>query len=740
MVERDCLGGSRLPRAGVRLTEYEPDRSDDYVRRLDREATSFFFTNFPEDALAGNLWKLFAKYGRVGEVYIPQKLNKWGCRFGFVKYREVKNTVELERRLGEVWMGTFKLRVNLSRFAKGSSSNQPKQVTDRTSHGNKEKMVQPGISFKTAVTKNTEVTTTKVAENGKGLGESRRSGLEGALLVEPELSFLHVLKRSFVGRMVNGGDVKTLQLNLCLSGFRDVKVAALGGGKIILFSEPVIDLHHVISSKHWWNGVVEEFVEWSPNIVSSKRDIWVNIYGVPLQCWGELFFRMVTETCGEFLSVDVETRNKTRLDVARVKLSCPLIGFIDRVVPVMVQGVSSVTRVVEERGYVFAEDRDLQEDQLRWSVAASSCKSLGQGPVMAMVEESVMGDSDSDVSVGDQPEKQATKETTDGFDRMKKGTDVSFALSDSRRATSSIRVVGKEPKGDLELEVSVAAEKVRGLTSLEVGDACEVLKGHQAMVGPTVLRKASDVDLVDMGVGPSQICANLLEEGGRFFSGQFLDKGAQAVNGPLVVGLCSVSKNVEELANGVISDLSKKDSTDVPDLGHSMSSKLDSFLKGSAQRNNEGVVITIAENTICYLLSHEDKTGSEDSSLPLVKKTLLKNRKATLRPQSLPTLGGPKCLRFMGAVQASSKQGKHRKAVSLEEGVVWSAGKLIRGSKIQAVEAEGELEGDIVDDVSTSRVGSPVQQPLLNNKDPHSRVRRPLGEDSIEDVDRFGVK
>jgi hypothetical protein len=36
-----------------------------YVHRLDKVATSFFFTNFPEEVKAIDLWPRFAKYGRV---------------------------------------------------------------------------------------------------------------------------------------------------------------------------------------------------------------------------------------------------------------------------------------------------------------------------------------------------------------------------------------------------------------------------------------------------------------------------------------------------------------------------------------------------------------------------------------------------------------------------------------------------------------------------------------------------
>jgi RNA recognition motif-containing protein len=87
-----------------------------YIHRLDREATTFFFTNFPEEVKAIDLWPRFARFGRVGEVFIPKKVDKQGKRFGFVKYREVKDEIELLRSISNIWVKSFKLRVNLSKF------------------------------------------------------------------------------------------------------------------------------------------------------------------------------------------------------------------------------------------------------------------------------------------------------------------------------------------------------------------------------------------------------------------------------------------------------------------------------------------------------------------------------------------------------------------------------------------------------------------------------------------------
>jgi hypothetical protein len=226
-LERDALG--HQPRVGgVRLTEFVPEKSDGYVKRLDNMSTSFFFTNFPEETLAVDLWKLFARFGRVGEVFIPKKLNRWGERFGFVKYMEVKEVAELSRRLGDVWVGTYKLRVNLSRFAKGSSSTPQTSVPQTGNHIpkrlGKEAAIIPGKTFKAVLSTATTGLQTKGKE-GKLGGPITK---EGALVVEPEIELVKTLSKSYVGRLVNMGNPKNLQLKLSLEGFKTTTVTSMG--------------------------------------------------------------------------------------------------------------------------------------------------------------------------------------------------------------------------------------------------------------------------------------------------------------------------------------------------------------------------------------------------------------------------------------------------------------------------------------------------------------------------------
>lgn len=83
-------------------------------------STSYYFTNFPDNHDLEDMWKLFLRWGRVIDVFIPQKRDKFGKRFGFVKFLEVKNPKALEEQLDSLWIGSYKLRVNIPAFDRGA--------------------------------------------------------------------------------------------------------------------------------------------------------------------------------------------------------------------------------------------------------------------------------------------------------------------------------------------------------------------------------------------------------------------------------------------------------------------------------------------------------------------------------------------------------------------------------------------------------------------------------------------
>nr|GEY09630.1 RNA-directed DNA polymerase, eukaryota, nucleotide-binding alpha-beta plait domain protein [Tanacetum cinerariifolium] len=86
---------------------------EDYVHQI---STSIYVTNFPEQFFFRDLWKKCQEYGRVIDVYIPNRRTKSGDRFGFVRFIHIKDVDRLVKNLCTLWMGRLRLHANVVRF------------------------------------------------------------------------------------------------------------------------------------------------------------------------------------------------------------------------------------------------------------------------------------------------------------------------------------------------------------------------------------------------------------------------------------------------------------------------------------------------------------------------------------------------------------------------------------------------------------------------------------------------
>jgi hypothetical protein len=93
-----------------------------------------------------------------------------------------------------------------------------------------------------------------------------------------------------------------------------------------------------------------EIKPWNPGLLAVQREVWIQIYEIPLHIWGENLFKMVGKSLGTFLDFDMETASMARFDVARLKILTTTWAFIDVAIKVEVEGVVFDLWVVEERG------------------------------------------------------------------------------------------------------------------------------------------------------------------------------------------------------------------------------------------------------------------------------------------------------------------------------------------------------------------------------------------------------
>ncbi|KAL8536824.1 hypothetical protein ACS0TY_012119 [Phlomoides rotata] len=81
---------------------------------------SCFFKNFSDSCSMKELYRKFKEIGSVRDVFIPKRRDKSGTRFGFVRFGGNVDRMGMEQKLNNIWIGSFKIRANLSKFARTS--------------------------------------------------------------------------------------------------------------------------------------------------------------------------------------------------------------------------------------------------------------------------------------------------------------------------------------------------------------------------------------------------------------------------------------------------------------------------------------------------------------------------------------------------------------------------------------------------------------------------------------------
>lgn len=89
-------------------------RLPEYDRGFLQRLTSYYLCSYPPDWGRKALWYKFAEFGRVGDVFVPNRRDKRGQKFGFVRFEGVKDVKALEAALDGLRFGDFDIRVRLA--------------------------------------------------------------------------------------------------------------------------------------------------------------------------------------------------------------------------------------------------------------------------------------------------------------------------------------------------------------------------------------------------------------------------------------------------------------------------------------------------------------------------------------------------------------------------------------------------------------------------------------------------
>nr|GFA37584.1 hypothetical protein CTI12_AA191580 [Tanacetum cinerariifolium] len=92
---------------------------EDHVIRISK---SVFVTNFPDSFGSRDLWSLCEEYGKVVDLFIPNRKSKAGKRFAFVRFIRVDDMDPLIDNLCTLWVGRLHLQANAVRYERPPKS------------------------------------------------------------------------------------------------------------------------------------------------------------------------------------------------------------------------------------------------------------------------------------------------------------------------------------------------------------------------------------------------------------------------------------------------------------------------------------------------------------------------------------------------------------------------------------------------------------------------------------------
>jgi len=291
-----------------------------------QDFTTFFFSNFPNGYGEVDMFKVFQRRARVKEVFIARRLNKWGRRFGFVRFFDVRNVRRLERELDQMYVGNKKLFVNVPKYRRNQRELQSYERMEQRNHEIGSKWVNKGTNQKEhgAIGRKNmkEVWVEKksqksYAEAVKGAAQERWKGP----IVRTQQHTLPWMKRSVVGQLKEDMRFNQLGEELVKEGMNMVRARYMGGNLALLTPMEGVEMKDLIlHNKSWFNSIFVTTQPWTETFVADHRFAWIRCYGLPFPLWNKECFEKVLGEEASLVSIDMGTLTWEILEYARLQV------------------------------------------------------------------------------------------------------------------------------------------------------------------------------------------------------------------------------------------------------------------------------------------------------------------------------------------------------------------------------------------------------------------------------------
>ncbi|GJW52127.1 RNA-directed DNA polymerase, eukaryota, reverse transcriptase zinc-binding domain protein [Tanacetum coccineum] len=196
-----------------------------FHKEVEKIATSFYITNFPDYVDAKRLWKECEPYGRIVDSFIANKKSRVGKRFGFVRFTGVKNEEELANTLATIWIGSYHLFAVVARFKrKETYAELPKKTVENNRSQIPNNKVEQVASTQS---KKTYASTLNGDRGSKA--ERQEMKMKQVTLSDHELVQINNSLEIALVKVKSVETMSTLYHLCCEEGFNEVKIHHIGG-------------------------------------------------------------------------------------------------------------------------------------------------------------------------------------------------------------------------------------------------------------------------------------------------------------------------------------------------------------------------------------------------------------------------------------------------------------------------------------------------------------------------------
>ena len=281
-----------------------------------------------------------------------------------VRFKGVRDTHNLAKQLDNIIIRGLKLYVNIPRYnrerlGQRTPGNKSQDKDDNTQHEvdccKKKKYTNQG-SYAEVLRRNIGPKGSRQPYHSHPQAHhTTTSSIH--LNIEPEDT--NWLKDAWVRRLSNPAMFDRVEEELLWETGLDISPKYIGDDLILLLGLTDNGAKHLMNGgQHGGTSMFYSMEKWNPGIRTGFRLTWVQVWGIPLQAWDTKYFRHTLAAMGDLVEIDDDTKEKRRLDRARVLLKTPWRPTINHMVEVHISDECFKVFVVEEtRGGSFHYQR-----------------------------------------------------------------------------------------------------------------------------------------------------------------------------------------------------------------------------------------------------------------------------------------------------------------------------------------------------------------------------------------------